>query len=136
MSRTGFVTILALLALPLVVGCAGTSQAPTEDAEAAMAFEAPDDKGVVYLYRLGRAVGAANVSIVKVNNTVSFSVEENNSIEILLCTEGDAVIKDKAATHEVRIEPGVSVLVPAAVPGYTVEGIATLYRASIPRDFS
>ena len=60
--------MIALLALPLVFGCAGTSKAPAEDAEAAMAFQAPDDKGVVYLYRLGRAVGAANVSIVKVNS--------------------------------------------------------------------
>ena len=68
MSRTRAFIMLALLALPLAFGCAGTSEAPAEDAEAAMAFEAPDDKGVVYLYRLGRAVGAANVSIVKVNS--------------------------------------------------------------------
>jgi hypothetical protein len=31
-------------------------------------LEVPDDKGVVYLYRLGRAVAAANVSVVKVNS--------------------------------------------------------------------
>ncbi|UCH83367.1 MAG: DUF2846 domain-containing protein [Candidatus Latescibacterota bacterium] len=65
MSRTLF---LIMLALPLVVGCAGTSKAPAEDTEAAMTFKVPDDKGVVYLYRLGRAVAAANVSIVKVNS--------------------------------------------------------------------
>ena len=65
MSRTLF---LIMLALPLVIGCAGTSKAPSEDTEAAMAFEAPEGKGVVYLYRLGRAVAAANVSIVKVNS--------------------------------------------------------------------
>ena len=57
-----------MLALPLLVGCAGTSEAPPEQREAAIAFEAPQDKGVVYLYRLGRAVAAANVSIVKVNS--------------------------------------------------------------------
>ena len=57
-----------MLALPIVIGCAGTSKAPSEDTEAAMSFEVPEDKGVVYLYRLGRAVAASNVSIVKVNS--------------------------------------------------------------------
>jgi len=65
MTRTFY---FIMLALPLVIGCAGTSKAPSEDTEAAMSFEVPDDKGVVYLYRLGRAVAAANVSIVKVNS--------------------------------------------------------------------
>jgi hypothetical protein len=57
-----------IFALPIVVGCAGTSKAPSEATEAAMSFEVPENKGVVYLYRLGRAVAAANVSIVKVNS--------------------------------------------------------------------
>ena len=59
---------LLVLIVPVVFGCAGTSNAPAEDMEAAMLFEAVDDKGVVYLYRLGRMVAAANVSIVKVNS--------------------------------------------------------------------
>ena len=33
-----------------------------------MSFEPVDGKGVVYLYRLGRAVGAANATSIKVNS--------------------------------------------------------------------
>ena len=65
MFRAFYFIVFALL---LVIGCAGTSKAPPEEAEAAMSFEVPDDKGVVYLYRLGRAVAAATVSIIKVNS--------------------------------------------------------------------
>ena len=40
-------------------GCASVSKAPSEKSEAAKSFSAPDDRGSVFLYRTGRAVGAA-----------------------------------------------------------------------------
>ena len=51
----------------LFAGCASTSQAPAEKSEAAKSFESPENKGTVFLYRTGRAVGAAGQLSVKVN---------------------------------------------------------------------
>lgn len=56
-----------LIALVALSGCAKTSKAPAEQHEAALAFEVPDDRGVVYLYRSGKAIGAAGTIEVQVN---------------------------------------------------------------------
>ena len=58
--------LLTLLAIGLAA-CASTSNASPEVSAAAKSFEAPDDKGLVFLYRTGRAVGAANAIEVRVN---------------------------------------------------------------------
>lgn len=58
-----FVLVISLV----FVGCASVSTAPSEKAEAAKSFEAPSDKGTVFLYRTGRAVGASGQLQVKVN---------------------------------------------------------------------
>ena len=58
---------LLLLALPILNQCASASQAPAEESDAAKTFEAPDNSGIVFLYRPGRAVGAASAVKVKVN---------------------------------------------------------------------
>ena len=61
--------------LPLVVltylatSCASTSKAPESKSNEAKTFEAPAGKGTVFLYRTGRAVGAAGQLHVKVNST-------------------------------------------------------------------
>ena len=51
----------------LLAGCASTSKAPSEKSEAAKSFESPENRGTVFLYRTGRAVGAAGQLSVKVN---------------------------------------------------------------------
>ena len=51
----------------LMTGCASTSKAPEEKSQAAKSFESPENKGTVFLYRTGRAVGAAGQLSVKVN---------------------------------------------------------------------
>jgi hypothetical protein len=51
----------------LTSGCASTSKAPETMSNEAKSFEAPADRGSVYLYRTGRAVGAAGQLSVKVN---------------------------------------------------------------------
>jgi hypothetical protein len=47
--------------------CASTSKAPSEASDAAKSFEAVEDRGVVYLYRKGKAVGAGVSTQIKVN---------------------------------------------------------------------
>ena len=60
-------SLLLLLFSLMVFGCASTSNATTEKSEEAKTFSAPDSKGSVFLYRTGRAVGAAGQLSVKVN---------------------------------------------------------------------
>ncbi len=60
---------ITIALFPLVfTNCASTSKATTEKSEEAKSFESKDDKGTVYLYRTGRAVGAAGQIGVKINN--------------------------------------------------------------------
>lgn len=58
---------LALSAVLFANSCASTSKASDDQSAKAKSFEIPSDKGVVYLYRTGRAVGAAGSIQVKVN---------------------------------------------------------------------
>ena len=53
-------------------------------------------------------------------------------VEILLCAEGGGVFRETATSAEVEFAKGDSFLVPAAVPGYRIEGNATLFRAGLP----
>ena len=58
---------LAFSTILFVNSCATTSKAGDNQSAEAKKFEKPTDKGVVYLYRTGRAVGAAGSIEVKVN---------------------------------------------------------------------
>ena len=61
--------------------------------------------------------------------------EENvfteRSIEIVLNVSGHASISTSGNSEPIMMPQGVSVVVPAKVGSYTVEGSATLYRASV-----
>ncbi len=54
------------------------------------------------------------------------------NVEILLCTEGQHHITQTDSGELMRFDKGGSVLIPAAVPGYAIEGRGTIYRASVP----
>jgi PBP1b-binding outer membrane lipoprotein LpoB len=61
--------IISILVLTLfAAGCASTSKAPESKSAEAKTFEAPADKGTVFLYRTGRFVGSAGQLMVKVNS--------------------------------------------------------------------
>ena len=58
----------SLLAIFLFfTSCASTSKADAEKSDAAKSFTSAEGKGTVYLYRTGRAVGAAGSTQVRVN---------------------------------------------------------------------
>lgn len=64
-----FFQLLPILIMTLILGsCASTSKAPESISNEAKSFSAPADKGTVYLYRTGRAVGAAGQLMVKINS--------------------------------------------------------------------
>ena len=54
------------------------------------------------------------------------------SAQILLCTEGEARLADRASQHILHIEKGGSVFVSAAAISYTIKGEAVFYKASVP----
>ena len=56
-----------LLLIILISGCASTSKSSAEKDQAAKEFNSSDDKGHVYLYRPGRAVGAGAQTQIKIN---------------------------------------------------------------------
>lgn len=58
---------LALIAILLVNACASTSKATEDRSASAKQFEKHAEKGIVYLYRPGRAVGAAVSTQIKIN---------------------------------------------------------------------
>ena len=60
--------ILLIGAIAIMGGCAATSKAPEGASSEAKAFDAPEGRGTVFLYRTGRMVGAAGQLKVMVNN--------------------------------------------------------------------
>ena len=64
--QTARLLIISLIVLNLI-SCANVSKAPEQQSVEAMEFQAPEGRGTVYLYRTGRAVGAAGQLLVKVN---------------------------------------------------------------------
>lgn len=50
-----------------LLNCASTSKATSDSDEAAKEFNTNPDKGVIYLYRPGRMVGAAGQTQIKIN---------------------------------------------------------------------
>jgi mannose-6-phosphate isomerase len=69
---------------------------------------------------------------ITVGNGRTYSSPAARSIEIVLCIEGNANITDVEQTNTIALAKGASVLIPAAVNKYTIDGDATFYKASVP----
>ena len=63
------IVLTIAFALGVISGCASTSKASDEKSTAAKDFVAPADKGVVYLYRRNRALGAGVQYQVKIDGS-------------------------------------------------------------------
>jgi mannose-6-phosphate isomerase len=72
------------------------------------------------------------LSIMHVKQGMIYNSPAHSSIEILLCTNGRARISDLGKNDEVAVDKGKSILIPADVSKYSVQGNATLYKASVP----
>lgn len=72
------------------------------------------------------------LSVVNVSGQAEYRGPLSRSAEILLCTDGEAVIRDLAGASRLEIKKGDSILVPAAVAGYRISGSAVLYKAGTP----
>ncbi|MGB2929260.1 MAG: mannose-6-phosphate isomerase, class I [Desulfobacterales bacterium] len=72
------------------------------------------------------------LSIIDVKEGIIYNSPAHRSIEILLCTDGKATITDLGKNDKVVIDRGKSVIIPAVVKKYSVQGNATLYKAAVP----
>lgn len=53
-------------------------------------------------------------------------------VEILLCTDGEAILQDITANSRLEMRKGTSILVAAAVERYRISGSAVFYKAGTP----
>lgn len=72
------------------------------------------------------------LSVIEVGVTTPFGSAPNRSVEIVICTKGEARITDLSDGAITLLTKGSSIVVPAAVEQYSIEGEATLYKAAVP----
>jgi mannose-6-phosphate isomerase len=72
------------------------------------------------------------LSVISVNKEKTFESLRDRSVEILICMEGEADINDSGTGEVLALTKGRSVIVPSAVSQYRIDGMATLYKASVP----
>jgi mannose-6-phosphate isomerase len=72
------------------------------------------------------------LSIIDVKEGIICNSSAHRSIEILLCTDGKATITDLGKNDKVVIDRGKSIIIPAVVKKYSIQGNATFYKAAVP----
>lgn len=72
------------------------------------------------------------LSVIAVKADTGYISPDKRYIEILLCTDGNAVITDLAGNNNVPIRKGMSILIPACVEKYSIKGNAVFYKAAVP----
>jgi len=72
------------------------------------------------------------LSVVSASAGSPYQSSESRSVEIILCTEGAAYLKDKGTQEIINIKKGDSAIIPAAVMGYSISGDALIYKAAVP----
>ena len=72
------------------------------------------------------------LSVIHLKQGMRYNSPAHRSIEILLCTDGNATIGGPGENDELAIDKGTSILIPAAVTRYHIKGNVTLYKAAVP----
>ena len=72
------------------------------------------------------------LSMITIANGTPYQSPETRSVEIMLCTEGSASLVDTGSDEIISIKKGDSVVIPAAVSGYTATGEARIFKAAVP----
>ena len=74
------------------------------------------------------------LSVISVAAGNAFTNQRERGVEIIICMEGSAEIKDLRSGQAETLGKGISILIPSAVGPYQIEGEATLYKATVGRD--
>jgi mannose-6-phosphate isomerase len=72
------------------------------------------------------------LSVITVKTDQNYYSPDKRCVEMLLCTDGDAVVVDLAENKSVDIKKGMSMLIPDVVKKYSIKGDAVLYKAAVP----
>jgi mannose-6-phosphate isomerase len=72
------------------------------------------------------------LSVIAVKTDMNYYSPDKRYVEILLCTDGDALVVDLAENKSVHIKKGMSILIPAVVKKYGIKGDAVFYKAAVP----
>jgi mannose-6-phosphate isomerase len=72
------------------------------------------------------------LSVIGIKKDLTCYSPDNRSVEILLCTDGEATITDLGNNDKLAFDRGKSIIIPSAVKRYCIEGNATLYKAGVP----
>jgi len=73
------------------------------------------------------------LSVIDVGEDTPYENQQERSVEIMLCTRGEAKISEHPHGAVTTLARGVSILVPAAVEKYVIEGHAKIYKAAVPQ---
>ena len=72
------------------------------------------------------------LSVMRINKASPFSSLRGRSVEMMICTEGEVSVTDLNDGDNTRLTRGISVIVPAAVEQYSIEGDGILFKAAVP----
>lgn len=72
------------------------------------------------------------LSAIQTTEATRYHSPAKRSIEMLLCVHGQAWIEVPGVQARIEVRKGTSVVVPAAVPSYTIKGNAKFYKAAVP----
>jgi mannose-6-phosphate isomerase len=71
------------------------------------------------------------LSVVSAAAGSPYRSSESRSVEIMLCTQGTAELKDNGTQEIINIKKGDSAIIPAAVTSYSIAGDALIYKAAV-----
>ena len=72
------------------------------------------------------------LSVLRIKKAAPFSSSRDRSVEMMMCTEGEVSVTDLRIGDITRLTRGISIIVPAAVEQYSIEGDGILYKAAVP----
>jgi mannose-6-phosphate isomerase len=72
------------------------------------------------------------LSTISLNEGTVFLSPEKRSVEMMICTEGEAKIIDSDRREDLSLNKGTAIIVPASAGPYRIEGTCTLYKATVP----
>jgi mannose-6-phosphate isomerase len=72
------------------------------------------------------------LSVITLKGGATYQSPKNRSVEILICTRGNATIIDRQDLSETQLRQGDSALVPGSLEGYSIKGEGTCYKAGVP----
>ena len=72
------------------------------------------------------------LSLLTIRDGLGYESAMKRSIEILICTDGAARVSENGGGKSLDVRKGMSIVIPASVPGYTVRGTGKMFKAAVP----